>query len=291
MYILGIDGGGTSTKLELRTEHNEFISRTKLGPFNITAIGEEKFRLLLRQVFDHCGGMEDCVSLCAGAAGISNARLQEIFHEELKKVNFFGRLLLVGDQEIALRGAMDGPGVALISGTGSIAFGKNEAGQTARSGGYGHLIDDEGSGYALGRDALTAVVRAGDGRSAPTALTAAVYGKLGISTVQEIVAFTYGPNTGKAQIAQLCSTVVACPEDPAACAIMEKGARELAQLVEAVQRKLDLAGCRIALLGGMIDWDTPYRDTVVRALEPLGQPIRPAHDALWGAAQMAYENL
>lgn len=293
MFIAGIDGGGTSTKLELRTEQNERIRREKFGPFNINSIGPDAFRALLRQVFDACGGMEDCAALCVGAAGISNRLLQEILNEELENANFHGKFLLCGDQEIALRGAMDGPGVALISGTGSIAFGKDELGNTARSGGYGHLIDDEGSGYALGRDGLAAVVRAEDGRIPPTALTQAVYGKLGISTVQELIAFTYSPDTGKAGIAQISHQVLACAEagDEAALRVLRSGAEELSTLVQTVQKKRKLQGCRIALLGGLIEGDNIYRRIVAEVLREIGDPIAPAHDALWGAAQMAYESL
>lgn len=293
MFLAGIDGGGTSTKLELRDLENRLIRREKFGPFNINSIGEASFRELLRQVFVFCGDMRGCAALCVGAAGVSNPLLREIMREELEKAGFSGKFLLVGDQEIALRGAMDTPGIALIAGTGSIAFGRNAAGETARSGGYGHLIDDGGSGYALGRDALSAIVRALDGRGEETALTDAVFAQLGIHSLAEIVTFVYGKDTDKSKIARISLTAVECAGtgDAVALKILRDGAEELAQLVAAVQRKLDLSGCPIALLGGLLDWNNPYRDMVARELAALGEPIAPAHDALWGAAQMAFEAL
>ena len=293
MFLAGIDGGGTSTKLELRDGENRLLRREKFGPFNINSIGERAFRQLLEEVFAACGDMADCACLCVGAAGISNPRVKAVMQEELDKAGFRGKLLMVGDQEIALRGAMDTPGIALIAGTGSIAFGRNAAGETARSGGYGHLIDDGGSGYALGRDALSAVVRALDGRGKETALTKAVFDLLGISSLPEIVTFVYGKDTDKSKIARLSLSVVECAGagDQAAIEILRRGAAELAELVAAVQRKLDLSGCPVALLGGVLKFPNCYRETVSLALEELGRPMEPQHDALWGAAQMAYEAL
>lgn len=293
MFIVGIDGGGTSTKLELRNRNNEVLERVKFGPFNINAIGPDHFRKLLREVFAYCGGMESCASLCIGAAGISNQLLRSILQQELQSAGFSGKLQLVGDQEIALRGAMDEPGIALISGTGSIAFGKNVSGETARCGGYGHLIDDEGSGYALGRDGLSAVVRAYDGRGGETMLTQAFFEKLSIQTIPELIAFIYSKETDKAKIAQISLLVAECAEagDAVSLEILRKGAEELKLLVAAIQEKLDLHGCKIALLGGLIGEQNRYREIVAETLSALGTPIVPDHDALWGAAQMAFDAL
>lgn len=291
MIIAGIDGGGTHTRLELRDENNRFLRRAEFGPFNINSIGEEAFRLLLRQVFAEIGDMSRCQSIVFGAAGVSNPRVREVVEEELKQSGFTGTWKLCGDQEIALRGATDEPAVAVISGTGAICFGKNGAGETARSGGYGHLIDDGGSGYALGRDVLSTAVRAIDGRGTGTALLEAVYDRLGSTDPGQIVSFVYSPNTDKSMIAQFSHIALKLAEqgDETALEILETGAGELYELVAAVQRKLGLEGCPIAFLGGLIASDTVYRRIVARRLEELGTVIYPARDALWGAAQMAYE--
>ncbi len=291
MLIAGIDGGGTHTRLELRDEANNMLRRAEFGPFNINSIGEEAFRTLLRQVFAEIGDMSQCARICFGAAGVSNPRMGEVLAEELGAAGFAGVWKLCGDQEIALRGATDEPGVAVIAGTGSICFGKNGAGETARSGGYGHLIDDGGSGYALGRDVLSAAVRAIDGRGQGTALLDAVYERLGASNPGQIVSFVYSPNTDKSAIAQFSHIALKLAEagDETAMGILATEAEELYALVAAVQRKLDLAGCPIVCLGGLIAEDTIYRRVVARRLEELGTVIFPAHNALWGAAQMAYE--
>lgn len=291
MVIAGIDGGGTHTRLELRDEENRLLSRTEFGPFNLNAIGEAAFRRLLRQVFAACGDMADCARLCVGGAGISNPAVGDILGQELERAGFSGMWKLCGDQEIALRGAMDGPGIAVIAGTGSICFGKNQAGQTARSGGFGHLIDDGGSGYALGRDVLSTAVQALDGRCPDTAILERVYHRLGREDPGAIVSFVYDKTTDKAAIARFSSIALALAEEgnPTAQAILNRGAGELYALAAAVQRRLGLEGRPIALLGGLLSGENPYRRAVARKLAGLGTVIYPAHDALWGAAQMAWE--
>ena len=291
MFIAGIDGGGTHTRVEIRDMENRFVSRAEFGPFNINSIGEEAFRELLREVFAHCGDMGRCASICFGAAGISNPRMGEVLREELEKAGFSGKWKLCGDQEIALRGAMDTPGVAVIAGTVSICFGKNAAGQTARSGGYGHLIDDGGSGYALGRDVLGAAVRTADGRDSCQKLLDAVYDRLNITDPAGIVSFVYSPKTDKSAIARFAWLALELAQEPEVAEILKKNAEELASLVAAVQKKLNLNGCTIALLGGLLTSDNPYHTIVKDRLSALGTVIAPAHDALWGAAQMAWEGL
>lgn len=290
MFIAGIDGGGTHTRIELRDLDNNFLRREEFGPFNLNSIGEAAFRALLREVFARCGGMAGCARLCVGAAGISNPDVKRILGEELENDGFRGRWYLCGDQEIALRGAMDGPGIALIAGTGSICFGKNDTGETARSGGYGHLIDDGGSGYALGRDVLSAAVRGIDGRSEDDTILRAVCRRLGTGP-EGIVPFVYSPGTDKSMIAKFSGIALEYAEkgSPEAREILRREAGELAALVRAVQERLGLSGCRIALLGGLISEDNPYRQAAAEALNDLGTVIAPAHNALWGAAQMAWE--
>ena len=233
--------------------------------------------------------MKDCARLCVGAAGISNPAVKQILAQELEQSGFRGSWKLSGDQEIALRGAMDGPGAVVIAGTGSICFGKNGEGQTARSGGYGHLIDDGGSGYALGRSVLSCAVRALDGRVEDSGILRAVCDRLGGG--ERIVPFVYSPETDKAAIAQFAAIALeeAGRGNPEACKILRREARELGELVRAVQTRLNIPGCRIALLGGLLEEENPYRKVVAEVLADLGDVTPPEHNALWGAAQMAWE--
>ena len=291
MFIAGIDGGGTHTRLELRDGENRFIRRQQFGPFNLNSIGESAFRMLLEEVFAACGSMSDCAGFCVGGAGNRNPRMREILAQELEKVGFRGSWTLCGDQEIALRGAMDGPGAVLIAGTGSICYGRSADGKTAASGGFGHLIDDGGSGYAVGRDVLSAAVRAVDGRTENSAILEKVLQRLHAETVQEIISFVYAPTTDKSAVAGLSSIALELAEanDPEARAILRREAGELAQLVLAVRRRLSLGRCPVALLGGLLSSDNVYRRIVAEQMDGIAAPVAPLHDALWGAAQMAWE--
>ena len=290
MFIAGIDGGGTHTRIELRDMENRFVRRGEFGPFNINSIGPEAFRCLLREVFVWCGSMAECARFCVGGAGVSNPMTKQILLQELEAAGFTGKRYLCGDQEIALRGAVNGPGIVVIAGTGSICFGKNGAGRTARSGGYGHLIDDGGSGYALGRDVLSSAVRILDGRAGNSRILEAVCDRLGTGP-EGIVPFVYSPETDKAAIAAFAPIALdlARQDDREAQAILRREAEELARMAAAVQGKLDMRHCPIALLGGLITSDNLYRQAVVDALSPLGTVISAQRDALWGAAQMAWE--
>ena len=107
MFIAGIDGGGTSTRLEIRDADNTFIRRESFGAFNISAIGEDAFSARLDEVFAACGDMSECAALCIGAAGLSLSQTERIIHWQLELAHFCGTLRLCGDHEIALRGAMD----------------------------------------------------------------------------------------------------------------------------------------------------------------------------------------
>ena len=121
MFIAGIDGGGTSTRLEIRDADNSFIRRESFGAFNISAIGADAFSARLDEVFAACGDMSGCAALCIGAAGLSLPQTERIIHRQLELAHFRGVLRLCGDHEIALRGAMDGAGCVLIAGTGRYA--------------------------------------------------------------------------------------------------------------------------------------------------------------------------
>lgn len=290
MFIAGIDGGGTHTRIEIRDMENRLVRRGEFGPFNINSIGQDAFQSLLREVFDWCGGMAQCARLCVGGAGISNPKVKQMIAEELEKAGFLGKWYLCGDQEIALRGALDGPGVVVIAGTGSICFGKNAAGESARSGGYGHLIDDCGSGYALGRDVFSSAVRCLDGRVKDSDILQAVCSRLE-GGPEKIVPFVYSPKTDKAAIARFASVALELADrgDPEALRILDREAQELARMVYTVQQRLGMPGCGIALLGGLLENDNVYRRSVAHSLGSLGAVRAPEHNALWGAAQMAWE--
>lgn len=290
MYVIGIDGGGTKTRLAVCAPDGTLLRRETLGAFNLSAIGEDGFRRRTEEILALCGDMRGCGAICVGGAGVSGAAAGEILRAELAAHGFAGKLLLCGDHEIALAGAMQTPGCVLIAGTGSVCYGKNAAGEAFRCGGGGHIIDDPGSGYTLGRDALAAALRTEDGRLSENALHAAVMDAVGGHDIQGIFDFVYFSRRGKSDIAALAPLVLRCAEqgDAVSLAILRRGAAELARLASAVTGRLGLdkkSPC--ALAGGLLAENNIYRRTVCEALAPFCRPAKPEHGALFGAVQLA----
>ena len=140
MYVIGIDGGGTKTRLAVCAPDGTLLRRETLGAFNLSAIGEDGFRRRTEEILALCGDMRGCGAICVGGAGVSGAAAGEILRAELAAHGFAGKLLLCGDHEIALAGAMQTPGCVLIAGTGSVCYGKNAAGEAFRCGGGGFRL-------------------------------------------------------------------------------------------------------------------------------------------------------
>ena len=290
MYVIGIDGGGTKTRVAVCAPDGTLLRRETLGAFNLSAIGEDGFRRRTEEILALCGDMRGCGAICVGGAGVSGAAAGEILRAELAAHGFAGKLLLCGDHEIALAGAMQTPGCVLIAGTGSVCYGKNAAGETFRCGGGGHIIDDPGSGYTLGRDALAAALRTEDGRLSENALHAAVMDAVGGHDIQGIFDFVYFSRRGKSDIAALAPLVLRCAEqgDAVSLEILRRGAAELARLVSAVTGRLGLEKTSpCALAGGLLAENNIYRRTVCEALAPFCRPAKPEHGALFGAVQLA----
>lgn len=293
MYIIGIDGGGTHTRLELRDAENRFLRRETFGPFNMAAIGEAGFRQRLREIFSCVGDMRQVAAICIGGAGSSGNAMESVLQQELAAVGFCGKLRLCGDHEIALAGAIEGDGCILIAGTGSICCGKNEAGLFHRCGGWGHLLDDGGSAYSIGREAIRAALLAMDGRLPDSEIYHAVMAHLQATNPRDLVQFVYYGTAGKAEIAALAPPVLSCAEagDPVSMEILNTQAQELFTLAQTTIRQLMLKNPPIALLGGLMEHESIYTSLVTEKLSSIATVVPPAHDALWGAAQMAFEAL
>ena len=105
MFVVGIDGGGTKTRVTVCASDGTLLHRETLGAFNLSAIGEDGFRRRVGEILTLCGDMRACGALCVGGAGASGAAMGEILRAELAAHGFAGKLLLCGDHEIALRGA------------------------------------------------------------------------------------------------------------------------------------------------------------------------------------------
>lgn len=293
-FIAGVDGGGTKTRVICASPDGRVLDTAVFGPFNMNSIGEERFSALLQQLCAYLNELGRCRALCIGSAGVSNKEMTRLVETEMKRGGI-ENWKLVGDQVIALNGALSGEaGIALIAGTGSICFGKNGAGKNARSGGWGHLIGDEGSGYALGRGALTAVARAWDGWGEETLLSQLLAENLGLDDQKKIISYTYSGD--KSRIAALAPLVeqAAGQNDPVALEIIWDNAVKMAGLVGAVARQLDIKSGRVAMLGGLLEHDTMLRKAFIAEMckqYPAFVCTEPEQDPASGALMLASEML
>ena len=297
MVVLGIDAGGTRT-LGLLADAQGRVLRSARGPgANLQSAGELEVEKVLHQVIEDALG-EAAVrpaAICLGMAGVDRPGDADTIRAILARIGYRARALVVNDALIALEAGLPGaPGIVIISGTGSIAYGRDEAGHAARAGGLGYILSDEGSGYWLGREALRAVVRAADGRGAQTALTPAVLAHHQLARPSDLVRVVYARGTGPGDIAALSREVDAAAGagDAIALGLIEQAAVELVAMAESVAAQLGLRAPAVLLSGGTLHGATRLRArTVSRLAERLpgcGVRLLEAEPAA-GAVRLALE--
>ena len=244
-YLIGIDGGGTATKICVAAPDGVVCGRHSAGPLNINGQSREEFRKTVADVLALPARMNlrpaDCMAISVGAAGVSNPQTRAAVTEAFRQAGYAAPVYVYGDGETALAAVFaECHGIILIAGTGSICYGRRCDGTVIRCGGYGHLIDDGGSAYDIARRMLAAVVRASDGRTAQTLLTQLVYDRLNLNGVSELIGYVYAPERRKGDIAALAVLLeqAAASGDPAALAIADACADELGALIRPVIDKL-----------------------------------------------------
>jgi N-acetylglucosamine kinase-like BadF-type ATPase len=297
-YVAGWDGGGTKTAVVYMGLGGAVLGRAVFGPLNPNGASYEQVAATVREAAAGMksmpGGLMGCVCLQVGFAGASNPSARKLLEDAIRAEGFSGKLCLNGDHETMLYGAVGGEGAVLISGTGSVALGRNSKGETFRCGGWGYLIGDEGSGYAIGRDILKAVAKANDGCGPQTCLTKRVFETQHISGMGELIRFVYDPDSDKSRIASLAPllTGALAVGDEAAKAIAVRAAEELVLLASTVIGRLSLNAGSIAFSGSILTQMTAIRQMVeaeLKARFPLLSVIEPRQDAAAGAAAMALE--
>lgn len=283
--LLGIDGGGSKTTALLARADGSIIGRGTGGASNYQSAGLQaalnELELAVRLSAEAAGddGNLPVISVCLGMAGVDRQEDRTAF-SGWAAVRFPGaKVKLVSDAHLVLAsGAGTAAGVALISGTGSIAYAQDGRGNSARAGGWGYLLGDEGSGYRIGLDGLRAVTRAWDGLEPPTALTQRLLGALELQSPRDLVRKLYREHTSRGDIARLARLVVECAQtgDPAAGKIIQEAAAHLAGFAAAAARKLGLSGAfPCAMSGGLLVHAPTLRDAVIRQAHTAGTQLAP----------------
>lgn len=292
LLLLGVDGGGTKTTAVLAIYQSHAAPRTigrgTSGPSNARSSGWEKVQ---QNIADAIGAAfaaagrtrERVAALCLGMAGAGHESVRDALYQWCAQQELAVRWSVVHDAQIILRaGAQQGPGIALISGTGSLAYGEMADGRSARAGGWGYLLGDEGSGYAIGLAALRAIAQATDGRGPVTRLAASLLAQLGLHSPWELIPLLHEDREARYRIASLAPLVLAAAEDgdPVAQHIQDQAAQQLSGMVTAVARSLALPPhtYHLAFSGGLLQHQPALRDAVLRHL--AAQHAAPRRDTV-----------
>lgn len=267
--IIGIDGGGTKTR-GILYRAGKILAQSYSGTTRVGTVGVgESCERLLNVISELCRQAEiDSSELDAVVIGLAGVWLEEEKKRSTLLLKTLARgqkitlndLLVMSDAELAIEGAFNGdPGIVTIVGTGSIAIGKLDKNKYIRCGGWGIELDDEGSGAWIGREGLTAVVRALDGRGKPTMLTDMFADRFPMIDIKQPRTIVKAYAEGAFQYHMLTPPVMECAEagDAVCLEIVERSAFHLMELLEALKSQYpSKKQIPVALMGGIIEADT-----------------------------------
>jgi len=297
-YYIGVEGGGTRTRAGLFTPALEEVASAEAGPSNYHSAGLDVAKANIHAVVHELIGVSKIsrntvrsAALCL--AGVNRKGDYRSMVQMAHAAGLGDRVVISSDMVSGLIGGAEAPsGICVISGTGSTVFGVNQKGERLNVGGWGHLLDDEGSGYYIGLNALKASIRGKDGRLLPTTLGDRIVGELALASLEDIVDWSLSATKDK--IAALSGYVFdeARKGDRIARHIIDDAADALSRSVEIVIGKLGMEreAFKIVLAGGVFEVNRSYFDRVrarVQRSAPRAEVIYPLHDGVYGAALVA----
>lgn len=302
--VLGVDGGGSHTRVWLgrREQPDERgvvgrgISKASNPRAQAWQSAVENLQYAVEDAFRSAGiAPMQVAAACIALSGADREQERTQIRDWARRYRLAQNVEVTNDAKPILyaRGG-EGVGIALISGTGSIAWGRNADGQTVRSGGWGPLMGDEGSGYAIACAGLRAAARAADGRGQPTAILERLLDHFEIETAEELVPKIYAAGVERAEIATLASFVfeAARNQDAAAQQIVQQAADELALAVHTVAARLQLPNgdWRLAVSGGVLlnreDFCEQLFERLASTQNPPSEMIR-INEPVDGAVRLA----
>ena len=304
MLVAGIDGGATRTRAAVASGDGHLLGYGAAGPSNVDNVSVEEARSAIAAAVEQAlaqAGFPDAQLDAAffGMAGIVAAADREVVLRLARQIDrLHGSTIGIDhDIRIALAGAIPSDvGIVLIAGTGSSCYGRREDGLSHQTG-WGYLLDDEGSSFVLGLEAMRAAVRDFDGRGTHTALTPLVLKHLGIASIPEILHALYHRRTSIPEIAAFAPTVLelAAQGDPIAYRCLRRGALELSRMVFTVAQRLGFlrGSVPVAMVGGLVESSPFYRAEIRRAVRerlPGAAFVDASLPPVLGAVRLAFQS-
>ena len=306
-FILGVDGGQTSTRLLVATTDGQVLWRAQAptashsGEAGDLSGYERRLADILRQAL--AGSPWEGVRFAIVAMGMTGGEPGSptipACRRAAEDAVRADRYVVVHDAVTGLLGASAGrPGIVVIAGGGSVAHGVAEDGRSATAGGWGYIVGDEGSSWTVGRAAINAAFRAIDGRGPATRLVERLYRHFGVAAPIELKTVVMRGRAGFAEVAALPSLVadVAAEGDAVARSILEQAGQDLAELAEAVARRLGLAAGPVHVYptGGLFQEERFLRPAFTRAVHnrlPQALVTPPMFDQVVGTVFLALGEL
>ena len=282
--VIGVDGGGSKTTAWL-AEVTAATTPTLLGRGNAKSSNPRTSSLdeataqigaAIADAFRDAGLTARPVSAaCIGLAGAGRDEEQSQVQRWFTDQNLAARIAVTHDADLILHASdRRGVGIAVISGTGSLVVGRNPAGESHRSGGWGPLFGDEGSGYQIAVQGLRAAAKAADGRGPASQLLTLWLEHFQLHSSQQLISQIYAAEMNRARIAALAKIVFEAEQhgDSVAKAIISTAVEELVAAGAAVAKRLALAaGDRILSFAGGVPVNQPaFSDRIVEGLRDHG---------------------
>lgn len=284
IWFLGIDGGGTHTRALIADANGALLGMGESGSSNYHSVGVamavEAVSEAVAMARAEAGVSGSAAGAFLGLAGVKSLADHQALREPLCALNLVeasGSLGLDHDLRIALAGGCgDLPGIVVVAGTGSAAYGCDQEGHTAQTGGWGWLMDDQGGGVWLALQGLRRIFEAADGRAPATHLEPALFAELGVTTPREAMQWALRPERSRSQLAALASTVVAtAADDDAAREIVREGAHQLSRLVVALLERLNFGDgdVNVVPFGGLLGNEV-YLEAFQQAVARVAPQVR-----------------
>ncbi|MEH6936795.1 BadF/BadG/BcrA/BcrD ATPase family protein [Bacillus sp. JJ664] len=293
--IIGMDGGGTKTRVLVKERlDGEILFDQNFGMSNYNNIGVEGLRPVFRDVYEElvkCFGnrLQNAI-LVLGSAGVDRPKDVEIYLTALKESGFTCRLEVVNDAEIALVGGNgERKDALMIAGTGSIVVGINSDGKIVRSGGWGGLISDEGSGFQIGRHAIAAVMQEYDKVISPTSFTDQLLAHFQLTSPEDFMDLLYLEDTFPVDKIASCTPIILeawIKGDKTAQTIVEGELEKLVRLVVGISRQMGTEKFRLSVAGSLLTKSSEYFGVLKEKLSvvlPQVEISSPLFDPVFGA--------
>ena len=281
-YILGVDGGGSKTTVQIADIDGRVVSQSVSGPSNYKSVGINRaIENLNTAIFNAAGSLkvsEDVyfISSCFGFAGNDTGEDSEtyrkiVFNDKLNSYLNPKGTIICNDTRIGLESGSENKNkIILIAGTGSNCFGINEDGKQVKASGWDFILADEGSGYEVGLKALKAVMRAYDERGEKTLLSKTILKELNLKEILDLTKWVYDGPFSKHKIGVLAKTVCKTAEmgDKVSIDILAEEAYEAAISVIAVADKLGFKDKNfdLVLVGGLFKSEEYFKNILINRL-------------------------